>query len=78
MSWKRIALVALALALILMLWFAAGFLVAVFSTNPPPPIPGYENMVGFGRYCVFGIISLLLGIVAGVVLARAGGSEGSD
>jgi purine-cytosine permease-like protein len=77
MSWKRTALAALALTLILTLWFAAGFVIAVFSTNPPPPVPGAENMIAFGRYCLFGIISLLFGIVAGILIARAASPKGS-
>lgn len=44
-------------------WLALGFLIAVFSTNPPPPIPGRENMIEFSRYAVFGAISFIIGMI---------------
>ena len=62
MTLRRIAGVVLILAVYLAVWLGIGFLIAVFSTNPPPLIPGRANMVGFGRYCLFGLVSFIIGV----------------
>ncbi|HEY0628897.1 MAG TPA: hypothetical protein VGD23_06170 [Sphingomicrobium sp.] len=52
----------LILSIHLAVWAGLGFLIAVFSTNPPPRVAGYENMVAFGRYCLFGVMSFIIGL----------------
>lgn len=45
----------------LALWFFIGFLIVVFHTNPPPPIPGRENTIEFSRFIIFAVVSLVVG-----------------
>ena len=79
MSWGlfllRIVAFVLVLSAYLLLWAGLGFLIAVFHTNPPPPIPGRENVVEFSRYCLFGIVSLLIGAICGAGIAKFGSGK---
>lgn len=71
MNARRVAVCVLVFTGYLALWIAVGFVIAVFSTNPPPPVPGCESMIEFGRYCAFGICSLIIGLLIGRSLSRA-------
>ena len=59
---RRAAGFILVLSVHLAVWAGLGFLIAVFSTNPPPRVPGQENVVQFGRYCLFGVMSFIIGV----------------
>ena len=74
MKLRRIAGFVLILAAYLAVWIGLGFLIAVFSTNPPPSIPGRENMVAFGRYCLFGLVSFITGVACYRSIQRFGRS----
>ena len=68
---RLFALVIVITAATLVVWVAAGFLVLVFSTNPPPPIPACRSMVASGRAYILAAVSFLIGMVSCRMLIRA-------